>query len=118
MGVRQNQLRWLGCGRFCATGLWWVLLVAWLMTWPQMRPSYSSAANVPGTSLQGAAPVPHPPTPGTQSKAAEDQRSGGANPMSAACGRELQQFCSGVQPGQGRLIECLNVRRSELSTGC
>jgi len=83
-----------------------------------MRPSYSSAANVPGSSLQGAAPVPHPPTPVTQSQASEDQRSGGANPMSAACGRELRQFCSGVQPGQGRLIECLNVRRSELSTGC
>jgi predicted esterase len=41
-----------------------------------------------------------------------------ATPMNAACAPELQQFCSGVQPGQGRLIQCLNGRRSDLSEAC
>jgi hypothetical protein len=38
--------------------------------------------------------------------------------MTAACGHELEQFCSGVEPGQGRLVQCLNARRSELTEGC
>jgi hypothetical protein len=42
-----------------------------------------------------------------------------ATPMNAACGQELQQFCSGVQPGQGRLIQCLAGRSSgDLSSAC
>jgi Cysteine rich repeat len=41
-----------------------------------------------------------------------------ATPMNAACDRDLQQFCSGVQPGQGRLIQCLNGRKSDLSEAC
>jgi hypothetical protein len=50
---------------------------------------------------------------------AENQAAVAATPMSAACGQELQQFCSGVQPGEGRLIQCLAGRPgSELSPAC
>jgi hypothetical protein len=39
--------------------------------------------------------------------------------MDAACSQELQQFCAGVQPGQGRLIQCLAGRPSgDLSSAC
>jgi predicted esterase len=38
--------------------------------------------------------------------------------MEAACGPELQQYCSGVQPGQGRLIQCLAARQNDVSDGC
>jgi hypothetical protein len=31
------------------------------------------------------------------------------------CGRDLQQFCYGVQPGEGRLIRCLSSHQSQLS---
>jgi hypothetical protein len=41
-----------------------------------------------------------------------------ATPMSAACGQELQQFCSGIQPGQGRLIQCLAGRPGDLPAAC
>jgi Cysteine rich repeat len=34
------------------------------------------------------------------------------------CGQDLQRFCNGVQPGEGRLIECLSSHRSELSSEC
>ena len=34
------------------------------------------------------------------------------------CGQDLQRFCNGVQPGEGRLIQCLSFHRSELSSEC
>jgi Cysteine rich repeat len=34
------------------------------------------------------------------------------------CGQDLQRFCNGVQPGEGRLIQCLASHRSELSSEC
>ena len=34
------------------------------------------------------------------------------------CGQDLQRFCNGVQPGEGRLIQCLSSHRSELSSEC
>ena len=34
------------------------------------------------------------------------------------CDGDLQRFCSGVQPGGGRLIECLSAHTAELSDAC
>ena len=34
------------------------------------------------------------------------------------CGQDLQRFCYGVQPGEGRLIQCLSSHRSQLSPTC
>jgi hypothetical protein len=34
------------------------------------------------------------------------------------CGQDLQQFCYGVQPGEGRLIRCLSSHQSQLSPAC
>jgi len=42
---------------------------------------------------------------------------GGAK-IRAACDQDLQRYCVGVQPGRGRLIQCLSSRTSELSTAC
>jgi hypothetical protein len=41
-----------------------------------------------------------------------------ALPMTAACGPELQKHCAGIQPGGGRLLKCLDARRSDLSQSC
>jgi hypothetical protein len=39
--------------------------------------------------------------------------------VAEACGQELQQFCPDVQPGQGRLVQCLAARRpGELTAAC
>jgi hypothetical protein len=60
-----------------------------------------------------------PPSPLVrQSQVAEKPGAGGATPMEAACGSELQRYCSGVQPGQGRLILCLATRQNDVSDGC
>jgi len=38
--------------------------------------------------------------------------------MPQACGPDVQQLCAGVRPGQGRIVRCLQSRRSEVSEGC
>jgi hypothetical protein len=35
-----------------------------------------------------------------------------------ACRADFKKFCSGVQPGGGRLLECLNTHNGELTTAC
>jgi len=36
----------------------------------------------------------------------------------AACGADVQKFCSAVQPGGGRIVECMKGYVRELSPGC
>ena len=36
----------------------------------------------------------------------------------AACGQDFRRFCTGVQPGGGRVVQCLLARRGELSAPC
>ena len=45
-------------------------------------------------------------------------RSSGATCSRSHCSQDLQQFCHGVQPGEGRLIRCLSSHQSQLSPSC
>lgn len=35
-----------------------------------------------------------------------------------ACAADLHQFCSGIQPGGGRIVACLQQNSARLSQGC
>jgi Cysteine rich repeat len=43
---------------------------------------------------------------------------GEAAKIQAACGQDIRRFCTGVQPGEGRIIKCLLARRGALSVPC
>lgn len=36
----------------------------------------------------------------------------------AACAADVKKFCSGVQPGKGRIRACITQHSDELSAGC
>ena len=38
--------------------------------------------------------------------------------MRDACGSDLKMLCGSIQPGGGRIRECIKQHRAELSTGC
>lgn len=38
--------------------------------------------------------------------------------LRAACGPDVKALCAGVQPGGGRLKQCLRGNKDKLSTGC
>ena len=42
----------------------------------------------------------------------------GRGKFRAACGEDVQRFCAGVQPGEGRLVQCLSSHTGELSAEC
>jgi Cysteine rich repeat len=35
-----------------------------------------------------------------------------------ACKADYEKYCSGVSPGGGRIVACLNKQRDSLSEGC
>lgn len=38
--------------------------------------------------------------------------------LRAACASDVQKLCPEVQPGGGRILRCLNERKSEVSESC
>jgi hypothetical protein len=43
---------------------------------------------------------------------------GGPPPGVEQCMRDVKQFCSGIQPGGGRIVNCLMDHDNEISDGC
>jgi cysteine rich repeat protein len=43
---------------------------------------------------------------------------GGRGKFRAACAQDVQRFCVGVQPGGGRLVQCLSSHTREVSAAC
>lgn len=41
-----------------------------------------------------------------------------AQALRKACGGDLQKYCSGIQPGGGRVAQCLQSHAAELSPDC
>ena len=41
-----------------------------------------------------------------------------AGTVRAACGADIRSLCAGIQPGGGRIIQCMREKRDQLSPGC
>jgi gas vesicle protein len=41
-----------------------------------------------------------------------------SNALQQACGKDVEQFCKDIQPGQGRLARCLKEHKAQLSQEC
>jgi len=40
------------------------------------------------------------------------------SPPAQACKADMDKFCSGTEPGEGRVLACLHEHKDALSTGC
>ena len=49
---------------------------------------------------------------------AQDTPSPKAPSVRQTCKADFKKFCSGVQPGGGRILDCLNAHKGELTTAC
>ncbi|PWR18834.1 cysteine rich repeat-containing protein [Zavarzinia compransoris] len=41
-----------------------------------------------------------------------------AQKLRAACAKDIETLCPGVQPGGGRILQCLKQHRKEVSADC
>ncbi len=49
---------------------------------------------------------------------AQQQGAPGGQAVRQACAADYKAFCSGVQPGGGRIVACLKQNAANLSSGC
>ena len=78
------------------------------------NPAPSTATEPP------AAQTPAPPSPSTAPM--QEERGGGMkegkHKMQEACGADIRQFCSNIEPGGGRIVQCLQQHQKEVSQAC
>lgn len=49
---------------------------------------------------------------------AKAKRKSGEGARSNACAADVERLCNGVQPGEGRIMQCLEQNQSQLSQQC
>lgn len=49
---------------------------------------------------------------------AQAQGGPAAQKLRAACAQDIETLCPGVQPGGGRILQCLKGHQKEVSPGC
>jgi Cysteine rich repeat len=54
----------------------------------------------------------------TKMKAAKEAIQAKAKAVQDACGEDRQKYCGDVQPGEGRIKDCMTQHSSELSGAC
>jgi Cysteine rich repeat len=76
----------------------------------------SDFTGMPANSPSPSATQPSPSSPQGQGKA--EHRRETMNRLNKACGEDMKKFCQHVQPGGGRIVQCLEQLQSEISLNC
>ncbi len=112
---------WREGGMRTEIGLWRTArgIVLWsgviVGAWGMCDPTWAAPeSSTPSGQDQPAAP---PESSSSPRKGAEG-RGFGNHPMGKACAEDVKTLCSGVKPGEGRIIQCLKEHRQEVSPSC
>ncbi len=94
-----------------------------------LGPGLARAADPSETPAEAPAVTPAPPA--SQEPAAPDERmrkgkgkgkgerqQKAKQRMKEACGEDVKKFCPDVKPGEGRIAQCLEQHRAEVSQPC
>jgi hypothetical protein len=75
-----------------------------------------AAAGVPSAAAPGAAAAAAPPEPALVLRPMRPREE--LFVLRSACGGDVRALCAGVQPGGGRIIQCLATQAASLSPAC
>ena len=68
--------------------------------------------------MPSVSPTTPPSASTSQGHGKTDNRREAMHQLNAACGDDMKKFCRHVQPGGGRLVQCLEHNQSEISPNC
>jgi hypothetical protein len=93
----------------------WSFIVMTLLAAPA---AFAQAGSPPASAAPTGEPPPIQPTPMPSRDSGQPHRGAAAAEIRAACGRDVRRLCFGIQPGGGRIIECLLAHGGALSSTC
>ena len=74
-----------------------------------------------GSDLNGmpaGSPTTQPSASTSQGQGQTEDRREAMHQLNVACGDDMKKFCRHVQPGGGRIVQCLEHYQSEISPNC
>lgn len=91
-----------------------VLTVAAVIGYFGTAPAHAAdPSDMPAGASGGPPPTPAPNTP-TQGQMSPERM----HKMREACGPDVKKFCHDVKPGGGRIIQCLEQHKADVSQTC
>ncbi len=74
------------------------------------------SAGEPATPPAMEAPAASAPSP--SGGAAPEERGRGGHGARKACADDVKRLCTGIKPGEGRIVQCLKEHAQDLSSTC
>lgn len=70
------------------------------------------------TGIPAVSPTTQPSASPSQGQQKTENRREAMHQLNEACGDDMKKFCRHVQPGGGRIVQCLEHYQSEISPNC